>query len=97
MIASSSSFCPHLERLSGIFFVCCMPRTPYWASDGKHSPVMETLATTHHALSPHPHVIVCSSFISPKDCIVLYLITMSLKWLLVPKNDVNQQFTTTTL
>ena len=41
-----------------------MPRTPYWASERKPS-------TTHHVLSSHPHIIICTSFISSMDCTVL--------------------------
>ena len=47
-----------------------MSRTPYWASEAKHS------QKTYHALSPHPHVI-STSFISSMDCTVLsyYIVT----------------------
>ena len=34
----------------------------------------KTLATTHYGLSPHPHVIICSSFISSKDCTVFVVL-----------------------
>ena len=45
-----------------------------------------THSITYHALSPHPHVIICTSF---------WRITMSLKWRLVPKSDVNHYLSTT--
>ena len=39
-----------------------MPRTPYRASEGNHS------QSPHHALSPHPHIVICTSCISSMDC-----------------------------
>ena len=39
-----------------------MLRTPSWASK-RHS-------ITHHALLPHPHIIICASFISSTDCTI---------------------------
>ena len=38
-----------------------MPRTTYSGEQRK------MLSTTHHALSPHPHIIICTSFISSID------------------------------
>ena len=38
-----------------------MPRTPYWASEGRH-------------LKIHPHVIICTSFISSMDCTVFIVL-----------------------
>ena len=76
-----------------------MPRAPYREN---------ALSITHHAPSPHPHIIICTSFISLIDynvCIVLqchlkdhfYRITMSLKIPFVPKSDVKHWFTTVLL
>ena len=45
-----------------------MPRTPYWAREGKRS---QKPTMPYH---PHPHIIICTSFISSIDynvCIVL--------------------------
>ena len=50
---------------------------------------MKTLSKTHHTLSAH-HLIT-----APYHLINGLHITMSLKWPLVPKSDVKQQFTTT--
>ena len=39
-----------------------MPRTPYRASEGN------PLSITHHAISPHPHIVICTSCIASMDC-----------------------------
>ena len=49
---------------------------------------------THHALSPHPHIIICTSFISSIAYNVF--IILQFKRPFVPKSDVMQRFTTTT-
>ena len=58
-----------------------MPGTPYRAIERKHETriIHQTLL-----ISPHPHVIICTSVLSSMDCTV----KMSLKWLLVPRSDV---------
>ena len=42
-------------------------------------PRRKTLSITHHALSPHPHIIICTSFIHQRTTLFFLLITMSLK------------------
>ena len=39
----------------------------------------KTLSITHHALSPHPHIIICTSFHLINSLQRFYRITMSLK------------------
>ena len=63
-----------------------MPRTPYWASEGKHSqdpPCPITPPSRHHLYIIH----------LIDGLRRFYHITLSLKWLLVSKSDVKQQFT----
>ena len=57
----------------------------------------KTLSVTHHALSPHPYIILCTSFHLINWLQRFYRITMSLKRPFVPKNDVIQWFITTTI
>ena len=56
-----------------------MPRTPYRASEGKRSqkPIMP-----YH---PHPHIIICTSFISSIDYNVFIVLQCHLKDLLCRK------------
>ena len=49
-----------------------MPRTPYWAIEGKQS-------QCHHAQSPQPHIIIGASCISSTDCTVFNLLQSHLK------------------
>ena len=39
-----------------------------------HRPSAGKLSITHHTLSPHPHAIICTSFISSTDCTVFNLL-----------------------
>ena len=45
---------------------------------------------------PHPHIIICTSFISSIDYNVFIVLQCHLKRPFVPKSDVKQRFTTTT-
>ena len=45
----------------------------------------KTLSVTHHALSPHPHIIICTSFISSIDYNVFIVLQCHLKDLLCRK------------
>ena len=65
-----------------------MPRTPMLSGEWR-----KTISTIDRALSPHTHIIICTSFISSMIRTVFYRITETHKWPLVPKRDVKQKFT----
>ena len=71
-------------------------RSPRHAQNPLSGERRKMLSITHHALSPHPHIIICTSFhlINWLQC--FYRTTMSLKRSFVPKGEVKQWFTTTT-
>ena len=51
------------NAVQGLCLLTLLSFTIYWASEGKHG-------ITPHELSPHPHVITSTLFISPMDCTV---------------------------
>ena len=67
-----------------------MPRTSYRASEGNR---FQYPTMPYH---PHPHIIICTSFLLINWLQRFYRITMWLKRPFVPKSDVKQWFTTTT-
>ena len=92
MIASSSTFCPHLYWNTG--------QWTGWSPRHARNPLSgerrKTLLITHHALSPPPshHHLYIIHLINWLQR--FYRITMSLKRPFVLKSDVKQWFTTTT-
>ena len=54
----------------------------------------KTLSITHHALSPHRNIIICTSFISPIDYNVFIVLQCHLRSF-VPKSDVKDYFFST--
>ena len=71
-------------------------RSPRHAQNPLSGKRRKTLSITHHALSPHSHIIICTSLHLINWLQRFYRITISLKRPFVPKNDVKQWFTTTT-
>ena len=69
----------HSETKSPAVWACLgvdppdMPRTPYQASEGKHS---QTPTMPYH---PHLHIIICTSFISSIDYNVFIVLQCHLK------------------
>ena len=50
-----------------------------WVQNPLSGEQQETLSITHHALSPHPHIIICSSFISSTDYNVVIVLQCQIK------------------
>ena len=48
-----------------------------WTSEVNYLDIQEPL-TTHHALAPHPHVIIFSSIILSMDCTVFIVLQMTI-------------------
>ena len=71
-------------------------RSPRHAQNLLSSERRKTHSITHHALSPHLHIIICTSFYLINWPQRFYRITMSLKRPFVSKSNVKQWFTTTT-
>ena len=76
----------------------CCPYCYSWESDRRIAELCEMPQSfsiklhseTHHALSHHPRIIICSSFISSIDYNFFYHITILLKWPFVSKNNAKQ-------
>ena len=71
-------------------------RSPRHAQNPLSGEQRKMLWITHHALSPPPSHIICTTFISSIDYNVFIVLQCHLKRPFVPKSDVKQWFTTTT-
>ena len=65
-------------------------RSPRHAQNPLSGERRKTLSITHHALSPPPSIIICTSFHLINGLQRFYCIRMSLNRPFVPKSDVNQ-------